>query len=227
MDIWEANSASTALTPHPCSVLQQTACNTTTNCGAGTNRQNGLCDKDGCDLNSYRLNNHTFYGPKATIDTSSKFTVVTQFITNDGTASGTLSEIRRLYVQNGKVIKSSVSNVAGISGNSITAPYCKAQKSVFGDPDTFSAKGGLAQMGSAFANGMVLVMSLWDDYTANMLWLDSTYPQGSDASKPGNARGNCATNSGVPSQIEGSTPGASVTYSNIKFGALNSTYAAA
>ena len=30
--------------------------------------------------------------------------------------------------------------------------------------------------GEAMGRGMVLVMSLWDDHDANMLWLDSNYP---------------------------------------------------
>ena len=35
-----------------------------------------------------------------------------------------------------------------------------------------------------------------------MLWLDSSYPVDADASKPGVARGTCATSSGVPSDVE-------------------------
>ena len=31
-------------------------------------------------------------------------------------------------------------------------------------------------MGESLARGHVLVMSLWDDHAANMLWLDSDYP---------------------------------------------------
>ena len=34
-------------------------------------------------------------------------------------------------------------------------------------------------------DGMVLVMSLWDDHAVNMLWLDSDYPPDQDASTPG------------------------------------------
>ena len=40
-------------------------------------------------------------------------TVVTQFITNDGTDTGDLVEMRRLYVQNGVLIANSFSNVPG------------------------------------------------------------------------------------------------------------------
>ena len=39
------------------------------------------------------------------IDTTKKITVVTQFITSDNTDSGDLSEIRRVWVQDGKVIQ--------------------------------------------------------------------------------------------------------------------------
>jgi len=31
-------------------------------------------------------------------------------------------------------------------------------------------------MGEALGRGMVLVMSIWDDHAAHMLWLDSDYP---------------------------------------------------
>ncbi len=51
-------------------------------------------------------------------------------------------------------------------------------------------------MGEAFAKGMVLVLSIWDDYAAEMLWLDSDYPTNLPATSPGVARGTCATTSG-------------------------------
>lgn len=154
-----------------------------------------------------------------TVDTTQKFTVVTQFIET----SGSLSEIRRYYVQNGKVIPNSDSTVAGVTGyNSITTAYCNAQKAAFGDQTSFQSHGGLAAMGEALADGMVLVMSLWDDHYANMLWLDSTYPTTSTAL--GSQRGTCATTSGVPAEVEASSASASVTYSNIKFGPINSTF---
>ncbi|KAL3420429.1 exoglucanase type c precursor [Phlyctema vagabunda] len=71
---------------------------------------------------------------------------------------------------------------------------------------------------------MTLVMSLWDDHYANMLWLDSTYP--TDKTSYGGPRGECATSSGVPADVESQNAGASVTYSNIKTGPINSTYTA-
>ncbi|KAG5635597.1 Exoglucanase 1 [Sphagnurus paluster] len=225
MDIWEANSVSTAYTPHPCSVTGLSRC-TGASCGT-SDRYATVCDPDGCDFNSYRLGDTGFYGKGLKVDTSKKFTVVTQFITNTNTATGTLTEIRRLYVQNGVVIQNSKVNIPGITaGDSITGAFCDAQKSVFGDKTQFQAKGGLAAMGKAGGNGMVLVMSIWDDYDANMLWLDSSYPTTANPSTPGVKRGTCATTSGKPSDVESASPNSSVTFSNIRFGEIGSTYGA-
>lgn len=74
-------------------------------CGEGDKRYQGVCDKDGCDLNPYRTGNYDFYGPGKTIDTAKPIQVVTQFITTDGTDTGDLKEIRRVFVQDGKVFE--------------------------------------------------------------------------------------------------------------------------
>ncbi|RAH67783.1 putative 1,4-beta-D-glucan-cellobiohydrolyase [Aspergillus aculeatinus CBS 121060] len=227
MDIWEANSVSSAFTAHPCDSVQQTMC-TGDSCG-GTysdtaDRYSGTCDPDGCDFNPYRLGNTNFYGPGKTVDTSKPFTVVTQFITNDGTDTGTLTEIRRLYVQNGVVIGNGPSTYTAASGNSITESFCKAEKTLFGDTNVFDTHGGLSAMGDALGDGMVLVLSLWDDHAADMLWLDSDYPTTSSATSPGVARGTCPTTTGNATYVEANYPNSYVTYSNIKFGTLNSTY---
>lgn len=222
MDIWEANKISTAYTPHPCTEIGQKSCSGDACGGTYSNdRYAGWCDPDGCDFNSYRQGDTSFYGPGMTIDTGSKITVVTQFLTG---SDGELSEIKRFYVQNGKVIPNSESTISGVSGNSITSDYCSAQKVAFGDTDVFAERGGLAQMGKALAQPMTLVLSVWDDHAANMLWLDSTYPV--DSTKPGAARGTCATTSGVPADVESQAPDSSVVYSNIKFGPINSTFSA-
>ncbi|KAK0436865.1 cellobiohydrolaseI [Armillaria borealis] len=225
MDVWEANSQASAFTPHVCSgITGQTRCEGTA-CGDGDERYDGVCDKDGCDFNSWRMGDETFYGPGLTVDTNSKFTVVTQFITSDNTTSGDLVEIRRIYVQNGKVIQNSAAAFSGISAyNSITDDFCNAQKTLFGDTNSFEQRGGLAEMGDAFEAGMALVMSVWDDDAVNMLWLDSDYPTDADASQPGISRGPCATTSGVPATVESQNAGASVVYSNIKYGPIGSTF---
>ncbi|KAF2792267.1 glycoside hydrolase family 7 protein, partial [Melanomma pulvis-pyrius CBS 109.77] len=224
MDLWEANSISAAYTPHVCSANGQVRCSGT-DCGDGDQRYSGICDKDGCDFNSYRMGDKSFYGPGLTVDTKKKFSVVTQFVTKDGTDTGALSEIRRLYVQNGVVIKNSVSKVAGVTEtNAISDTFCAQQKTAFGDNNSFQKLGGLAAMGGAINRGMVLALSIWDDHSVNMLWLDSSYPTDADPAKPGIARGTCATTSGVPSELESKNGDSSVIYSNIKFGAIGSTY---
>ena len=224
MDIWEANSNAAAYTPHPCTVDGQTRCSGT-DCGDDDARYDGVCDKDGCDFNSWRMGDQTFLGAGKTIDTTKKFTVVTQFITDDNTSTGSLTEIRRIYVQNGQVFQNSNTNIARIPvGNAVNDAFCTAQKSVFGDTNSFSTKGGFAGMDSALEKGMVLALSVWDDHAANMLWLDSDYPADGDASSPGVSRGPCATTSGVPTDVESKSPGASVIFSNIKFGDLGSTF---
>ncbi|KAH6881934.1 Esterase/lipase/thioesterase [Alternaria rosae] len=221
MDIWEANSISTAYTPHPCKGTGLQECTDAVSCGDGDNRYGGLCDKDGCDFNSYRMGVKDFYGPGMTLDTTKKMTVVTQFI---GSGSS-LSEIKRFYIQGGKVFKNSDSAIEGVSGNSITESFCEAQKTTFGDTNSFKTLGGLNGMGASLARGHVLVMSLWDDHAVNMLWLDSTYPTDASPDKLGAARGTCATDSGKPEDVEANSPGATVVFSNIKFGPIGSTFA--
>jgi cellulose 1,4-beta-cellobiosidase len=134
---------------------------------------------------------------------------------------------------------------SGMSADdSITDKFCSAQKTAFGDTNSFAQRGGMAGMGNAFKAGMVrspailcfpfiplilfqkvLVLSLWDDHFANMLWLDSAYPLNKDASTPGVKRGECSTDSGKPTDVEANYPNAQVTYSNIKYGPIGSTYA--
>lgn len=135
-----------------------------------------------------------------------------------------MTEIKRFYVQGGTVIPNSESTVEGVTGNSITDDFCSAQKTAFGDNNLYQEKGGLAKMGEAFKAGVVLVMSIWDDHSANMLWLDAPYPPTKDASEPGVTRGTCSADSGKPEDVEANSPDASVTFSKIKWGPINSTF---
>lgn len=80
MDILEANSQATAMTPHPC--------------------KGNTCDKDGCGYNPYSSGQKGFWGPGKTVDTSKVFTVVTQF----AASGGKLSSVSRKYIQNGRQI---------------------------------------------------------------------------------------------------------------------------
>ena len=221
MDIWDANSISAAVIPHTCSISGHVRCQGT-DCGDSDERQRGLCDKDGCDFNSFRLGNRDFIGPGQSIDTTKKFTIVTQFLTIDNSTNGDLVEIRRIYVQGGKVIQNSKVNISGMQPfDSITDEFCSAQKTAFRDYDRFGGLGGLKSIGDSFARGMVLIMSLRDDRETNMLWLDGAYPTGADPSEPGIARGPCPSGTATL-PIEG--PEARVTFSNIKFGPIGSTY---
>jgi len=227
MDIWEANSRATAYTPHPCSITGPSRCDSNS-CGdnEGGNRYNGVCDKDGCDFNSYRMGDTSFFGRHSgfTVDSTQELTIVTQFITHDGTDSGDLVDIRRVYVQGGKVVPNSESSVAGVHGSSVTDAFCAEMKTAFGDINDFQRKGGLRAMGEALDRGMVLVMSLWDDSLADMLWLDSDYPPSADPSHPGVARGPCNTNTGSPAYVREKYPTASAKYSKIMVGTIGSTF---
>jgi len=224
MDMWEANQFAEAYTAHVCTVQGQFRCNGT-QCGDDPNhRYDGVCDKDGCDFNSFRMGDQKFLGPNLKVDTTKPITVVTQFVTSDGTDNGYLVEIKRFYKQNGQVVPNSNSTFSGLTQyNSLSDKFCDAQKQLFGDRNDFEAKGALKTLGGALGRGVVLVMSLWDDYAADMLWLDSTYPTTKPASQPGIARGPCPTNTGDPKYVESHFPNANVKFSNIKWGTLGST----
>merc|ERR1712029_828971 len=112
----------------------------------------------------------------------------------------------------------------GVHGNkhkSISDEFCAHGVADTKDGTNFLEKGGMQAVDDAFTEGAVLVMSLWDDHYANMLWLDSTYPV--DSSDPGAARGTCGTDSGVPADVESQHPDSSVIFSDIKFGPIGST----
>ncbi len=149
MDIWEANKQAQAFTTHPCSTDGYYRCEGT-ECGDNDTdeRYEGVCDKDGCDFASYRLGDTAFYGPGSSfaIDTEQPITVVTQFITDDGTENGNLVEVRRLYVQNGQVIQNSMTDVEGSAQayDSITDEFCADIKGIFGDINDHEEQGGLS-----------------------------------------------------------------------------------
>ena len=99
MNLWETSNVVTALTHHPCNITGPYK-RSGPLCGSRSAHYNGFCDEDGCDYNPYHMGSH--YGPNMTIDTSRKFTVVTQFLTSDNTTTGILKEIRYLYIRNGR-----------------------------------------------------------------------------------------------------------------------------
>ncbi|KAK3935178.1 glycoside hydrolase [Diplogelasinospora grovesii] len=204
MDLWEANALAQAYTPHACNITGVYKCQGEDECGQPV----GVCDEWGCGYNPYAYGFHDYYGRNLEVDANKKFTVTTQFLTSNGKADGTLTEIRRLYVQDGQIIKNQAVTVAGSSVDSITDGYCNATAS------WFQQRGGLADMGEAIQRGMVLIFSVWADSGGFMNWLDS-----------GNA-GPCNATEGNPALIQANNPDAAVTFSNIKWGEIGSTYKA-
>ncbi|KAK7441010.1 hypothetical protein VKT23_016791 [Stygiomarasmius scandens] len=130
-----------------------------------------------------------------TVDTSSKFRVVTKFITDKNSTSEYVPDRRT-------------------PTNEISTEFCSEQKEAFGDVNTFEQKGGMSGMGATFSRGMVLVMSIWDDHADRMFWLDSRYPFDRDANPPSVARGTLIS---TPDDVESQSPNAQVTFSNIRF----------
>ncbi|KAK4183958.1 endoglucanase EG-1 precursor [Podospora australis] len=226
MDIWEANSRATSFTPHPCNITGLYKCAGEL-CGT-PNRYSSVCDRDGCDFSSYRLGQRSFYspGPDMAIDTNRKFTIVTQFLTTTGDSTGDLHEIRRLYVQDGKVIQNAQIQVLGIDrGNSLTDNFCAQEKKTFGAVNAFGSQGGLKSMGEALRRGMVLVFCVWNDSNSAMKWLDGTWPVTADpAQDPGTGRGPCKAGEGTGEDIWTNHLYTSVKFSNVKSGEIGSTY---
>jgi hypothetical protein len=119
-------------------------------------------DKAGCCVNPYRDpgsgKQTNFYEKGKTICTTKKFAVTTQFISTDGSDAGSLQEVRRLWVQGGKVIetatKSAWNGSANVRYSNIGDVYCKSNL----------GQHAYAQRGAG------LCMSLWTD--GSMSWLD-------------------------------------------------------
>jgi cellulase len=130
--------------------------------------------------------------------------VVTQFPTNDETDSGSLVEIRRLYIQDGQTISNSLVDLDDHSYDSLTPDFCKASNA-----KSFHNHGGLAAMGEALKRGMVLIMGIWGgEY---MTWLDS-----------GDA-GPCKDKEDRSSFIKAHSPNTRVTFGKIRWGDIGST----
>ena len=119
MDIWESNSRALGYTPHPCSIESIYGC-TGEECTF-----DGVCDQWGCGFNPYALGRKEYFGrgSEFVIDTTKEFTVTTQFITDDNTASGSLIDVRRSYRQGNRTIENAVATAAsGYEGlDSVTA----------------------------------------------------------------------------------------------------------
>merc|ERR1712117_863655 len=152
-------------------------------------------------------------------------TVVTQFITRDGTDTGDLVEIRRFYKQDGKIIHSPPTTILGDkAADSITDQFCEDKKELFGDVNDFQEKGGNRAMGQSLDRGQVLALSLWDDVEVNMLWLDSAYPLDKPETDPGIKRGDCpGGEESTPTYLRKTYPNGYVTFKNAAVGEIGST----
>ncbi|KLU82251.1 hypothetical protein MAPG_01325 [Magnaporthiopsis poae ATCC 64411] len=168
----------------------------------------GYCDAY-CAWNPYRIKQPYYYGNNNSfkVDTSKPMTVVTQFPTNK---AGKLAEIRRLYVQDGVVIQADAVKVEGLPAiNAMNDEFCRLTGS-----RRFMDLGAHEGMGDALARGMVLAMSIWWDEGGHMQWLDGA----ADGAGP------CNATEGAPRNIRLVEPNPEVTFSNIKWGEIGSTF---
>ncbi len=197
LDVWEGNRHANAFTVHNCKL--DSLCKSPESCGDGDNRYNGLCDKDGADLNPQRsgITNLYGYASSFSIDTSKVFTVKTKFVVG----GDKLKFINRTFVQDGKTV----------DGGFLSDDVIAVNKAKFTEKNYHKTLGGL----SAFdLNGLNLVVSLWDDYSAKMAWLDGVYPPGS--TKAGDRRGPCAADKRDPTYLRANYPNSKVKLSNFK-----------
>ena len=134
---------------------------------------------------------------KFSANNTKPITVPTQFLTNDGLDDGTISR-----------------------GEPVLHPErqdCPGTKA----GTNFLEKGGMGAVNTIFQK--VIVMSLWDDHDANMLWLDSTYPPDATPDMKGAFRGHCDITSSVPADVEGNVPDSKLNFADIKCGKTGTT----
>ncbi|KAA0201485.1 Glycosyl Hydrolase 7 [Hyalella azteca] len=226
MDIMEANRWAATVTTHGCTAEGYFVCNGV-DCGDGANFFEGVCDKSGCDYSSARQNNRYFFGGNDTftVDSSQPFTVITQFLTDDGSDSGKLVEIKQIWIQNGVEIPVPFANWGYTNDyNSITEEFCAASKTMFGEFNDFAEQGGLESLANAFDNGVVMAFAFWEDPSTYMQWLDSISPPDADPEAPGAYRGPCPLDAGKPEDNHVNYADAYHTISDIKIGTIGSTY---
>merc|ERR1719265_236419 len=223
MDLWEANKVATAYTPHPAQHEGLYVCMGDEECGSQDgDRFIAPTDRDGCDINAFRMGTRDFYGPGSgfQVNTDYPFKVVTRF----HAPAGELTSIEQFYVQFGREIHHP--NYANLGNqNTESDETCQAQKTAFSDRNRFAEMGGMKQMGEALDRVMVLVISMWDDIAVSMNWLDSY--MGDDPSAPGALRGPCDPADGEPETLREKHPESKYTVTNVKWGDFGTTTAPA
>jgi cellulose 1,4-beta-cellobiosidase len=239
MDLFESNEFATVFTAHPANQSGQVECSTpdmSSGCNLGStpgygcgsqdgDRTTGQTDRNGCDVNPYRLGDTNFFGPGTdfTLNSLKPFTAVTQFHTADQSDTGELVKITQFYFQEGKKIEHPKPTWKGMENQepAITQDFCEAVDAIYdhkpaGTREFLKLK-GLKAVGESLARGATLVLSFWDDAATFMNWLDASAGDG------GPARGPCTQTAGDPKTIRSSAASSHVTYTNIRYGPLGST----
>jgi cellulose 1,4-beta-cellobiosidase len=200
-DVFEANAYATQMAAHACGVSEPASV---------CERDCSKCDTSGCAINPYRFEaqngfkNHSFYGRGKQVNTNQPVTVVTQFISD--TETGNLKEVKRLYIQGGKVTQTVAKIHNGKQYRTIGDDFC-TNGSAGGD--AYARFGGDAAFTASFKRGVVLALSLGID--RSMGWL-SEIADG-PCSSPGGKEGVIAQNQD-----------SYVVISNLKYGDLDTTY---
>jgi len=162
LHLWRANAQKASMSMHPCSVDKATRCQGDA-CGSTTSW--GLCQgRGGCELPALGRSGDNLFGGGGSIDTTKPFTVVTRFLTDDGSDTGELFGIQRFFVQDGRIID----NVADDSGGAaVTEAYCMAQMATSGGRQRRGSEmwngQSLHSLGEALDRGMVMVLALEDE----------------------------------------------------------------
>lgn len=164
-----------------------------------------MCDKSGCGLNPYKTDTG-YYGRNLVVDTTRPFSVVTQFPASE---SGVLTSYKRLYIQDGNVFETPAVDISGTEQTIVDDAYCTAKNAT-----RYMDLGATEGMGESMSRGMVLVFSLWWDSTTFMQWLDQS----------SSGVGPCNATEGSPASIAAIQPDTQVTFSNIRWGDINSTF---
>lgn len=222
MVAFTGNAISSSFGIHPCASISQTQC-LEDFCGGIDSPQSAVkcssCDDDGCAFNPYRLGDTGYYGIGGKgVDTGKPFTVVTQFLTNNGTDSGSIVEIKPFYSQNGTKIPNSSSKIEELPGDSITSSFCTKQKVAFAERKIFDKFGGMERITEVLKKGLVMSLGVLDDRRNGMLGLDGILGEGKGAE-----RGTCPTPAMNPQDLVASSRSASAKFGRIRVGEIGST----
>jgi len=158
--LWRANAQDASLSMHPCSFDGAARCEGGA-CGSDASRS--LCEGEGgCELPAQGGSGDDLFGDGGFVDTTRPFTVVTRFLTDDGSDKGQLSAVQRLFVQDGRVIGGGVDADEISVSPQLTEAYCRDQAAASGQSKTWNGR-RLQTLGKALDRGMVMVLALEDE----------------------------------------------------------------